>query len=118
MKMRSPTETPIYVALTSGHTCVIGPEFIEVEPRFHRLAVAEGAVPEGTERSVTVNPQAEATREELIVEAVKKMMDRNEPGDFTNDGRPNANNLSALVGFSVTSAQRDAAWAKVADAEA
>lgn len=43
-QFRSPTDTALHVALTSGHTAVIPPEGIELAPMFHREAIACGTV--------------------------------------------------------------------------
>ena len=47
MRFRSPTDKPVYMALTSGHTLVVGPALIEVPKHFHRMAVMQGCLPEG-----------------------------------------------------------------------
>ncbi len=44
MKFRSPTETPVHLSLTSGHTMLIGPDPVDVPEMFARVAVAEGCV--------------------------------------------------------------------------
>jgi len=113
MKFKSPTAEPIYIGLTSGHTCVIGPELVEVEQRFHREAVARGAIPEGMEKSVAQTGGHEATSSELILAAVKAMVAEANADDFANDGKPKATSLSKRVGFTVTREQRDEAWAAV-----
>lgn len=114
MRFKSPTDKPIYLALTTGHTCTVGPEYAEIEDRFHRLAVVQGAIPEGTEH-VQVAPAAEAlTRQDVLLAMVRRMIDEALPSDFTNDGKVNANALSARVGFTVSSSERDAAWDQLA----
>lgn len=47
----------------------------------------------------------------LVVEAIAKL-DPNDPKHFTADGIPNAKALGAIVGFAVSSEERDAAWAE------
>lgn len=49
MKFRSPTELPIHLALTSGHTFVIGAEPVDVPNQFLRHAVTEGCIAVGAE---------------------------------------------------------------------
>lgn len=49
MKFRSPTELPIHLALTSGHTFVVGTEPVDVPNQFLRHAVTEGCIPVGAE---------------------------------------------------------------------
>jgi hypothetical protein len=113
MKFQSPTEQPIFIALTTGHTCVIGPALIEVEPRFHREAVARGAIPEGMAASVALVGGHEATTTELIAKAVRAMVADADGDEFGNDGRPKATAISKRVGFTVSREQRDAAWAEL-----
>lgn len=114
MRFKSPTDTPLTLGLTSGHTCCIGPEYIEVEARFHRLAVVQGAIPEGTEHLQIAPAETAVTRNALVLATVREMVTEALPTDFTNDGRVNANALSARVGFTVSSSERDAAWDQVA----
>ena len=45
MKFRSPTQAPVHMALLSGHTCVVGPDPVELDARWHRVAVEHGCVP-------------------------------------------------------------------------
>ena len=44
MKFRSPTDEPLHVALTTGHTCTIPPEGVDLDPMFQREAIARGAL--------------------------------------------------------------------------
>ena len=45
---------------------------------------------------------------------MRQMVVEAQPADFTTDGKVNANALSARVGFTVSSSERDAAWDQVA----
>jgi hypothetical protein len=112
MKFKSPSEKPIFLALTSGHTCTIGPELVEVPERFHRLAVAEGAVPEGMEHLADTSVKA-GGRKDIITAAIKKMLEGSTEGDFNSDGKPDTRRLSAAAGFNVARTERDEAWAAV-----
>lgn len=114
MRFKSPTDKPIYLALTSGHTCTLGPAYTEIDERFHRLAVVEGAIPEGTEHVQVPTARVEPNRRELLLATVRQMVVEAQPADFTTDGKVNANALSARVGFTVSSSERDAAWDQVA----
>ncbi|MEK7425736.1 MAG: hypothetical protein AAB131_18075 [Actinomycetota bacterium] len=115
MKFRSPTEQPIYMALTSGHTFVVGPESIEVPKLFHRQAVMEGCLPEGMDSLPKEDDTALATKQSLIEEAMRKMVAEANTDDFTNDGKPDTRKLSARVGFTVLKEERDAAWEVVGE---
>ena len=44
MKFRSPSDQPIHIALTTGHTAVVPPDGVELDPMFHKEASARGAV--------------------------------------------------------------------------
>ena len=115
MRFKSPTEDAIYIGLTTGHTCSIGPEWVEVDPRSHREAVVRGAIPEGTEHVKVPKARVEQTRNELITETIRAMIAEAKPEDFTNDGKVNAVALSTRVGFTVSSSERDAAWQVVSE---
>ena len=113
MKFRSPTDQPIYMGLTSGHTFVVGPDLIEVPKIFHRQAVAEGCIPEGMDSLPSEDNTPSDTKHTLIVAAVRKMVEAADAADFTNDGKPDTRKLSARVGFTVLKEERDAAWEEV-----
>ncbi len=118
MKFRSPTGEPMSIGLTSGHTCVIppatdeAPEGIEIEPRFHRLAIAEGAIPAGV-ANLPVETSSAPTRSGVIDAALEKMVDGNEASDFKRDGTPDVTAVTRRCGFKVSREEVDAAWAKI-----
>ena len=114
MKLRSPTDTPVHVSLTSGHTMLIGPEPIEVENRFMRKALILVCLREG-EQPEQAEARAEKTKHDLIVAGIQLMMAGDEPADFNNDGTPDLRRLSKRVGFDVSRDERDAAWKSIAD---
>jgi len=117
MKFRSPTQEPVYLALTSSHTAVVGPELGELEQRFHREAIAEGCIPEGMD-AAPMPKQTERTKSEVIDDAIRKMIADAKPEDFTRDGKVDANALSERVGFAVSASERNAAWDKISNDEA
>ena len=45
MKFRSPTDAAVHIALTSGHTAVVGPDPVELDARWHRVAIARDCAP-------------------------------------------------------------------------
>lgn len=114
MKFRSNTGDALHIALTTGHTCVIpaatseAPLGVEIEQRFHKKAIAAGAIPE------TVKPGEEnrqddeddanrvASRTGAITEAIKRMLGREEKDEFKADGTPNLISLQREVGFKVS----------------
>lgn len=112
MKFRSPTDQPLYVALTTGHTCVISPDGDEIDQMFHREAISRGAVP----ASVTDEKTPEGSgfdRKQVITDAMNAMLDSGAEDEFTNDGKPDLRKLSGRTGFKVARDEADAIWAEV-----
>jgi hypothetical protein len=63
-------------------------------------------LPDDTEET----PLTPEQRAVAVREAIEKLVRRNERGDFTGSGLPDVRRLSAEVGFSVHSAERDKMW--------
>lgn len=116
MNFRSPTEEPLHIALTSGHTAVVTPEGNELATMFHREAIARGAVPSTVQHEPTAITAPQFDRDQVIANALNAMLDGGQEGDFTADGKPNLTKLNARVGFKVAREEADAAWAKVSAA--
>lgn len=114
MKFRSPTDEPLHIGLTSGHTIVITPEGVEVPALFHKEAVARGAEPDTGEAAASVATVPQFNRKEVITTAMNAMLDGGAEDDFTNDGKPNLRKLNAKVGFQVAREEADAIWAEIA----
>ncbi len=125
MKFRSPTDEPIFLSLTSGHTVVVPREGIELDAKFNRVAVASGFIP-GTmtdEEAVLLangGPGAADVpgfnRGAEITKALNKMLDSTEDGMFRNDGKPNLAKLNALLGFQASREEADKAWDELMEA--
>lgn len=114
MKLRSPTEKPVHIALRSGHTCLVTPEGIDVDKGFIREALSRGCRAVGVDMEAPP-PEADVIdRQSLISKAIQDMLDGTDEGAFTADGKPNLNALSKFAGFQVSREERDAAWDKVA----
>lgn len=110
-RFRSPTDTPLHVALISGHTAVIPPEGIELAPSFYREAIARGAV---LAEGATAEDQTQVfSRQMAIREAITAMVDGQDKDDFTGDGKPNLVKLKAKTGFHVTREEADAVFAEL-----
>lgn len=113
MRFKSPTLEPVYLATTQGgHTHVVGPEYATVPKMFRAGAIAAGCRFEGQqddEEDADVVNVADTAAAELLA-AVKAMIDKGDTADFTTGGKVSATRLSAMVGYTVTSEQRDAAW--------
>ena len=107
MKLRSPTDQPLHVALTTGHTTVITPDGSEVDQKFFREAIARGAVPVDSSASQDTQSQV-LDRQLAIQEAISAMIEGKVSDDFTADGKPNLARLKAKAGFQVTREEADA----------
>lgn len=110
MKFRSPSDQPIHVALTTGHTASIPPEGVELDPMFHKEASARGAV--AFDEHTTIVPSPEV-RKAAISAALKGMLDGAVEGDFTAEGKPHLLRLKAAVGFAVTREEADAVFTEL-----
>lgn len=114
-RFRSPTETPLHVALTSGHTAVITPEGTELAPMFHREAIARGAV---LAEGATAEDQTQMFNRQLVLrETLEAMIKGGDKEDFTGDGKPNLVKLKAKAGFPVSREEADAIFAELTKAE-
>lgn len=120
MRLKSPTEKPVHIALLSGHAITIGPEARDVPVMFRRDALAKGCLPEGVsaaELNAVEQAPTEKDKPALLDAAIKTMLEGNNPDDFTGAGLPNRKKISAIVGWNVTAEDLTAAWQKV-EAEA
>ena len=117
MKFRSPTHEPLHVALTTGHTAVVSAEGTELDPMFHREAVARGAVPADSS-GAGADMQAQLLGRHLAIkDALNAMLNGTDKDDFTADGKPNLIRLKAKAGFAVTREEADPIFAELAKAE-
>ncbi len=97
MKFRSPSEEPLHVALTTGHTALVTPESVELDPMFHREASARGAIAFDDGAPGAAVSSVPMDRKTAILAALKGMLDGNDPDDFTADGKPNLNKVKAKI---------------------
>lgn len=112
MKFKSPSDEPLHIALTSGHSIVIEPEGTEVPALFQKEAVARGAFPVGIEEAAPLEGQT-FDRAQTIKDAINQMLDGDEEENFTNDGKPDLRKLRAIVGFTVARDEADKLFAEV-----
>lgn len=112
MKFYAPSEQPIHVALTTGHTAVITQEGTDLEPAFHREAIARGAVLEAGSGTSDLQSQ-QMVRTRTIIETLEAARDSNSQELFTKDGRPDLRKLIGKLGFTVTREEVDAHWAEI-----
>jgi hypothetical protein len=113
MKFYAPGLDPVMIALTSGHTTVVDPEGTEMEPRFHKEALAQGCRPEGAAADEGFDRTQVFDRKKVIKAAIETLLDSNEPDAFTGDGVPALRKVTEAAGFAVSREERDAVWAEV-----
>lgn len=119
MKFRAPTEAPVFLSLTSGHTVVVTREGVDLDAMWNREAVAAGCIP-GTmtdEEAVMLaakDPAAAGVpgfdRAGEIRKVLNKMLDSAEEGMFRNDGKPDLRKVNGLLGFQADRSEVDKAW--------
>lgn len=120
-RFRSTTGKPVMLSLTKGGHSVSVTHLAEgtpLHPRFHRVAVLQGCMPAGMETSIAQESvqAARNDRAAVIRSAIADMVSiatedpTQEKALFTNDGRPDANELAKRCGFPVKASERDSAW--------
>lgn len=116
MIFRSPTDEPLQIALTSGHTCTISTDGNDVPAIFHREAIARGALPGGI---ALEDPESDPAfnRKQAIIESLNQMLDGGDENDFTNQGKPDLRKLNARLGFQVAREEADSAWTELTAAK-
>jgi hypothetical protein len=105
IRFRTPAgHEPIRVALLTGHTTIIGHDWQELDPRFHREALSLGAQPEGADNPAppALDAPIDADETEAVRQAIITMLDRNGDGDFTSAGYPDMRVLRGLAGVNVS----------------
>lgn len=115
MKFRSPTDEPLHISLTSGHTAVVTVEGNELEPMFRREAIARGALT-GEDVAPILGDGAPFDRKQVIADAINAMMDGDNEEDFNADGKPALRRLSARAGFQVEREEADSIFEELTKA--
>ena len=110
---RSPTDKPIHLALTTGHTAIVTPEGTDLLEPFHEKAIAAGAVPVGGRSQSPKLKAAMFDRQLTIKEAVTGMASSGNRGDLRRDGSINLERLIDRLGFPVFQEEADALLAEV-----
>ena len=82
-----------------------------VPPIMHEAVMAAGAVPEEALPVSDKPPELTAEeRQALLVEAIEKVVLKNDASEFTAGGTPHSAVLAPMVGFQLAQGERDAAW--------
>lgn len=118
----APGKEPVAIVLTrGGHSASVtdDPEGTPLHARFHRQAVMLGCMPLGLQTASVKEDVANARkdRSELLQSCIAALVseaseDEEKRKDyFTNDGRPDTRAMAVRLGFPVSAADRDDAWA-------
>jgi len=104
MKFKSPTDLPIRIASTSGHVALIGPEWQEIPTSLHHEAILSGCETDQKFKTQESNQGGNTDKSEndLITDALVKMLERDQEDDFTNSGMPNMNIVRGIAGFNAS----------------
>ena len=117
LKFKSRTETPVRVALTSGHVALIGPEWVELAPMFHAGALAQGCITNEMQTLPEVyEPEAgtpEAGQADIIRMTLEKMLDSSDKGYFTAAGQPDIRTVRRLSGMHASRDVILSVWAEM-----
>ena len=89
------------------------PAGTDLEPRFHKEALAQGCRPEGSAAGEEFDREAVFDRRKVIRAAIETLLDSADPEAFTHDGVPALKQVTAAAGFTVTREERDAVWASL-----
>jgi hypothetical protein len=106
IKFRAPSGE-VRVALLTGHVTIIGSEWQDLEPRFHRQALALGAISQELpqEEAPALDAPIDLSIDDVVKATIVRMLDRvGEPGselDFTGQGYPQIGVLKTLAGINV-----------------
>lgn len=119
MKFKSPTDTPVYVSLLSGHCAVVGNEWRDLPPILHRKALEEGCITDNMDQA-SIDAKVESAQtgkshHDILVETIKAMMANPQSDDFTAADLPNLKKLSKTVGWNVNREEMMQAVQAIAD---
>ncbi len=105
MKFKAPSDQPVYIAMLSGHSAVIGVEWRELPVFMHREALAAGCITDNMDAETIAakidHAAPKDSNHDILVRAIRAMMDNPKEGDFTNADLPNLKALSKVVGWTV-----------------
>ena len=114
MKLKSPTDEPVQVALLSGHIIRIPHEGREVPQRFLQDAFKAGCLPVSVDTGAIQGgadvggESSGKTRGEIIIGAIKTLLESG--AEMTAAGLPNLKELSKVAGFTVERNEMVDAW--------
>lgn len=105
-----------HIALTTGHACRVyetdpkdGKRGTVIPTMFHKPAIASGCGVVGiAEQELEQEP--DANKQELIVEAISKVIEAGNESDLDGQGRPKLASVKKTAGFNILKGDLDAAW--------
>lgn len=109
MRFVPPEDKAVMIGLLSGHTCIIPPEGIDLEPRFRAEAIKRGCRPAGFSTDDEVVGEV-ISRRAIIKAAITAMVEGASAKDFTSAGEPSMPSLQKAAGFAVSREERDSVW--------
>lgn len=111
MRVKSRDGEEKRIALTSGHIAIIGAEWRELPENLKNHAYAAGCVVEDEgDLKAVVDPVITI---EKVKQAIKEMIESDEPGMFTKSGHPDRRVLNNKCEIVVPAKMLDTAWAQV-----
>lgn len=121
VKFRSATGEEINLAIEPMHTATVGAEWTELNPMFHRLAMANGclrsdmsaAAIQVMTKADTAEPESSGSQDDLVIAALDAMKQEGAEEDFTAAGYPDLRRLRARVGFGVDRVDMVRLWNKL-----
>jgi len=113
------------IALLTGHTIIIGPDWTPVHERFHPEAYSCGCISEDQVKNLGIEGATDSAAKTLnkmslkksdIRTAIIKLINENKIDAFTSGihgGKPKSSVLSEMIGTRVMNSERDAIWYKM-----
>lgn len=114
-KFRSTTGKTEHVALESGHTAQVPTEGVELDSRFHQVAIMQGCLPVNAEHYEAPEPGGGLDRDQAVYDALHRMLESSDDKAFTRNGTPNLSILANECGFKPERGEVEQAWAAVQD---
>ena len=113
----------VTVTSTTGHTIRFTKDVPQAVPfDIRRACLEHGVLPvdgtppvieDGAPPPPPKTPMSLGERDELILEAVKDMMEAKKRSDFTAAGLPRVDQISKILGFEINPAERDRVWMEI-----
>jgi len=119
------SDKAIHVSSTSGQSAWFEAGVArEVPPPLVDECIAMGAYPVGEKRTaqkpaaakIEVDEVSDEDRTMEIVSAIEQLVEQGDIQAFSKTGDPKVRSLEKILGYDITSEQRDVAWAEISEA--